>query len=531
MLKTFRAKVLVTLCVFITIGIGVLYWSVSITYKNIAQDQGRKTATMLGESIFHTVRMSMNSGERDIIDMAVHEAKTMEGISSLQIHKSTQVITLFDMPNTPADTDATRPDIQRIFANKQEIILEDKKAHHITLQKPLIANDSCLVCHVNANSGDVLGVLELQISLQNIYDTIDNAQDYLLLTMLTSGIIAIIVLYIFFEVELVKPLRNLQNMAKELQFGSRDLTRRIAITRADEVGTTSSYINAFIKTIQNAVAISKNVGKENKLISFELLNIANTLSGNSDKQFALVRQANHLTQEVNNNLTVASQTTNFTINDLQDTEVTLHEFVSKLQECITLITESAQKQQEVIAHANELSTHTTHIKDILTIIKTIADQTNLLALNAAIEAARAGEHGRGFAVVADEVRKLAEQTQKSLVQITSNINLVSQSVNTMEETIKNVSTDMESMTEKTLPLIHDANNTRDKLQVTKQNSLKLQDISNTIAAHTKELQTMIESITDSSQSNQTLGHQIQKSVHEITHKATELEEAISQFKT
>lgn len=160
-----------------------------------------------------------------------------------------------------------------------------------------------------------------------IYNTINDAQDCLLIIMITFGIIAIGALYIFFEKELVLPLNRLQEMAKELQDGSKDLTKRITIKREDEVGIASSYINAFIHAIQNTIYISKSVSIDNKQTTLKLLNIANTLPSNSDNQFKLVNSANNLTQEISKNLDIATHNTDSTINDIQDTEATLCEFI------------------------------------------------------------------------------------------------------------------------------------------------------------------------------------------------------------
>ena len=126
---------------------------------------------------------------------------------------------------------------------------------------------------------------------------------------------------------------------------------------------------------------------------------------------------------------------------------------------------SSQDELELSSKLEQLSSDATQVKDVLSVIADIADQTNLLALNAAIEAARAGEHGRGFAVVADEVRKLAERTKKSLAEINSTINVIVQSISDASENMSRNAKKIESLSQSANQAETDINSSVDAIEI------------------------------------------------------------------
>jgi len=155
---------------------------------------------------------------------------------------------------------------------------------------------------------------------------------------------------------------------------------------------------------------------------------------------------------------------------------------NSLEQSAAAIEEISSSMSSVNDRTTEVARQAEDIKNIVGVIKDIADQTNLLALNAAIEAARAGEHGRGFAVVADEVRKLAERTGKSLSEIEVNVNVLVQGVTEMSESIKEQTqgiaqineaiAQLESVTQDNVTVANDTNTITAKVNQISDNILK-----------------------------------------------------------
>lgn len=260
-------------------------------------------------------------------------------------------------------------------------------------------------------------------------------------------LIVMIIIWIVTKKILSKPLNNLIRRTKDLSSGDGDLTKKLTIVGKDEIARASKEINNFIEKVRVILEDAKNLSSENYSISTELSKTSTEVGTLVEKSTSIVgnttNQASSIKDEMGSHIGEAKTSKE----DLEQANTFLKEANKTILNLTEEIKETASVEIELSQKMQQLSHDTEQVKDVLQVIGDIADQTNLLALNAAIEAARAGEHGRGFAVVADEVRQLAERTQKSLTEINATINVIVQAIVDSSDQMSNNSKKAEALSE------------------------------------------------------------------------------------
>ena len=529
MIKSIKSKVVISLLLVSALGLIGMSTYLSKTLQEISNTTSKKSLNMLSRSIFQTMTTSMMLGDPEIVKQTLKDAQHIEGIEGLKVYKSKAV-----QESYAPDEEYTKDALIREVLEKNTVkVIETNKNNHHTIRmiKPMVAEQRCLSCHYNAQKGYVLGAIDLVISLDENDKNIEDTNLTLIITLTIASIIFIVVAFLFFSKEIFRPLKNLTERVAELVSGDKDLTKRIVHTTEDEFSQTATEMNNFIEMIQSTIQDVKSLGEANYEISLKISKSSEVIQATTKKEGEIVDKAIIKTKSIEELLTQNINAVDETQENVEETQKQLNTAKDSLLSLSNEVNMFVESEHELSQQLDSLKHDADSVKDVLNVIKDIAEQTNLLALNAAIEAARAGEHGRGFAVVADEVRKLAERTTKSLSEIDINVSTIVQSINDVSDKMQVNASKIESLSSISNEVEIKIDHTSDAINHSNAIAAQSAENSREMSRHVEEIIEDINSIEALSRSNHTSTSDIEAQLKVLVETAQKLEDTINEFKS
>ncbi|GLO61078.1 methyl-accepting chemotaxis protein [Vibrio sp. MACH09] len=367
------------------------------------------------------------------------------------------------------------------------------------------------------------------IDKQHIQDNTDSLNGAITIALLIAAVIIIPLSVVLINIAF-KPIVSLREVITDLANGSGDLTHRLEVESKDDLGKIADGINKFIENLQKMMldvsSSSQNISSEISLLEDQADSNQKLLAAHSSEMEMAVTSINEMSStadSVAESAATAAKQTQATNTEAEQSKIVVQQAVNN----VTALVDEVEHTAQTILNMNK---DTEQIAEVLNVIGEIAEQTNLLALNAAIEAARAGEQGRGFAVVADEVRALAGRTRQS----TSEIGEMLAKLRTGSEAVVNSMESTKTSCEQTAETTSHVMNSLDLMT---DSVIEINDLAAQIATSAEEQSSVTEEINrnmtaiqDMIQTLNANGSDTANSTHQLTGTNAQLVGIVDKFK-
>ncbi len=310
-----------------------------------------------------------------------------------------------------------------------------------------------------------------------------------------------------------------------------DFSKNLETNSKDELSRIANSFNMLLGSFRAIIDEAKKSARENAATATQLSATSFQIGSRTEETARMVEESASASIDVSTSLKNSEDELKKEEADIRDSSNSVAIAAKNVLAVSDELQIVVNEQMELSSRLERLSHEAEQVKTVLTVISDIAEQTNLLALNAAIEAARAGEHGRGFAVVADEVRKLAERTQKSLSETDATVSVIVQSVSDVTEAMSRSAGSIKELGEKAKSVEEMMNDTTVRINNVAISSKKTAEDAATSNKKTEDLMIKIESISKLSKTNAKSVEEIAAAAEYLSKLSESLNTELAKFKT